>query len=222
MPGIPIEPGILRHRESWLHGELNLGSEWTVHEISESPELGHDLESLNYTPVSFFKNAKHPEYEFRYPIPIPEPGSKPLVINPPFISCTTRRAYLFPEERFHKFYGKAPMFSLRDESGRWAGTLEPLVRMSASADRMEMTEDEALEAVEIARGCCPDTTAPKTGVEELGHPERPGAADDGWYHFYWVMWIEWEQGIAYRRGIGRVCTKVWEMQSKEDVDLMLG
>ncbi|EJP60925.1 heterokaryon incompatibility protein [Beauveria bassiana ARSEF 2860] len=222
IPGVPINPGISRQRALWLKDELSLTSEWSMHDIWESPELECDLKNLNYTPATFFKNAKHPEYEFRYPIPIAQPESKPSVINPSFISCCTRRAYMLSAERIRKFYGKAPVFSLRDEYGRWVGALEPLVRFAESADRMNMQEDELVEVVELARGCCPDTTASETGIEELDHPERRGGTDDGWYHFHWVMWIEWEEEVAYRKGIGRICSTVWETQSKEHINLMLG
>lgn len=40
--------------------------------------------------------------------------------------------------------------------------------------------------------------------------------------FYNVLWIKWEDGIAYRRGVGRVKRKIWESMELEDVDLVLG
>jgi hypothetical protein len=33
------------------------------------------------------------------------------------------------------------------------------------------------------------------------------------YTFYHVMWIEWENGIAYRKAIGRVYQDTWERQN---------
>jgi hypothetical protein len=37
-----------------------------------------------------------------------------------------------------------------------------------------------------------------------------------------VLWIERENGIAYRRGIGRILKTVWEKQATEVVDITLG
>lgn len=42
------------------------------------------------------------------------------------------------------------------------------------------------------------------------------------YTFYNVLWIKWEHGIAYRRGVGRVKRETWESMELENVDLILG
>lgn len=40
--------------------------------------------------------------------------------------------------------------------------------------------------------------------------------------FYNVMRVEWEDGIAYRKGIGKVWKDDWEQEQKEDVNVLLG
>ena len=45
-------------------------------------------------------------------------------------------------------------------------------------------------------------------------PERIG--------LYHVLWIEWEDGIAYRKGLGRVLKKAWDQMETEEIDLVLG
>jgi len=42
------------------------------------------------------------------------------------------------------------------------------------------------------------------------------------YDFYNVLWIEWEDGIAFRKGIGRVEKSIWEAQPLEWIDVTLG
>jgi hypothetical protein len=42
------------------------------------------------------------------------------------------------------------------------------------------------------------------------------------YCFYNVIWIEWEDNIAYRKALGRAFKKAWESQNLEEVDIMLG
>ena len=38
-----------------------------------------------------------------------------------------------------------------------------------------------------------------------------------------VLWIEWEDGVAYRRACGVVLAEIWERERKEElVDLILG
>ena len=57
-------------------------------------------------------------------------------------------------------------------------------------------------------------------LDEWKLPERP--RDSVLYQFYYVMWIEWERGIAYRKAVGTVYKPVWEHQVREDVDIILG
>jgi hypothetical protein len=42
------------------------------------------------------------------------------------------------------------------------------------------------------------------------------------YNFYNVLWIEWEDGIAYRKALGRVFKDAWERQDLEETDIVLG
>jgi hypothetical protein len=51
---------------------------------------------------------------------------------------------------------------------------------------------------------------------------RPMEPEKETYTFYNVLWIKWEDGIAYRRGVGRVKRETWESMELEDVDLILG
>ncbi|KAF5665102.1 hypothetical protein FDENT_12665 [Fusarium denticulatum] len=40
--------------------------------------------------------------------------------------------------------------------------------------------------------------------------------------FYGILWVEWTDGAAYRKGCGYVSKELWEEQVLEDVDLTLG
>lgn len=42
------------------------------------------------------------------------------------------------------------------------------------------------------------------------------------YTFYNVLWIEWDDGIAYRRGSGTVREEMWTKQNPEPFSLVLG
>jgi hypothetical protein len=54
-------------------------------------------------------------------------------------------------------------------------------------------------------------------VEEY-HDLSPGQL----FEFYNVLWIERNNGIAYRRGIGRILKTIWERQATEVTDITLG
>jgi hypothetical protein len=78
--------------------------------------------------------------------------------------------------------------------------------------------NEPVELVEIAGGYCSEKEF--FGVHEKNHPERLKWSH--WYEYYTVMWVKWVEGIAYRRGIGRVCKTYWEMHRGEPFKLILG
>jgi hypothetical protein len=42
--------------------------------------------------------------------------------------------------------------------------------------------------------------------------------------FKWVdvLWIEWKDEIAYRRGVGKIWMDAWERASPKEVDIILG
>ncbi|KAK7212346.1 hypothetical protein V2G26_019524 [Clonostachys chloroleuca] len=215
-PGRLIQPVIIRSREEWLGGRVECTSDWSRHDTSENPKAKYGYQGLKSTPSCFFRHSKHPGFEFWYPIPIPKPGTPCSIINAPYISCKTRRASLFPAESIRAY---PLLFSLRDEGGGWVGALEPLVGIDKFGKTMT-EQPTALELVEIAKGSCRNTTSPHPGLQEIDYPDKPSAGD--WYYYYWVMWVEWKQGIAYRKGVGRVCKERWEAQSRSEVDLMIG
>ena len=42
------------------------------------------------------------------------------------------------------------------------------------------------------------------------------------HKFYNVLWIEWVDGIAYRKGLGRVEKSGWESADTEEIEVVLG
>lgn len=51
-------------------------------------------------------------------------------------------------------------------------------------------------------------------------PERPYRSRYEWQN---VLWVEWEDRIAYRKGIGRIMKSAWEaLPDLEWFDLVLG
>ena len=50
----------------------------------------------------------------------------------------------------------------------------------------------------------------------------PPIPDRRLYEFYDALWVEYEDGVAYRKDIGRVCKEVWERETLGWVDATLG
>jgi hypothetical protein len=47
------------------------------------------------------------------------------------------------------------------------------------------------------------------GMPEWHLAERPKSLSGGKYWYYNVLWVEWKDGIAYRKGCGRVMKSAW-------------
>jgi hypothetical protein len=102
----------------------------------------------------------------------------------------------------------------------------------------ELQEMECLLQIAKLRGLDAIQTLPAKLRSAYEHYERTGRFTpkeqyNNWqlnpcqrmleiYECYNVLWIEWEDGIAYRKGIGRVFKEAWESMDLEPVDVLLG
>jgi hypothetical protein len=169
----------------------------------------------------FYTYESAPGIEFWYPIPIPDGDTEGTM--PPqtrYLFCDTHRAYFHVRletaderspNRLHAF--------LQDGTGTALGHLY----MHHANDRklfdFDLPIKRRIEVVAISRGSRLRTgkDLPLTGIEHQGQSE-PSLR----YTFYNVLWIEWEDGIAYRRGKGTVREKMWRKQNPEPLSLVLG
>lgn len=91
-----------------------------------------------------------------------------------------------------------------DKAGNWMGVLEP--------------DDECpTKACQFISMSILDVGGLFYFLSELSQSRRASG-----YRCYNVLWIEWEEGIAYRRGIGRIEAQAWERQHLEHIDVVLG
>lgn len=217
--GIAIQPSIMKCREKWLQDREECASGWTRHPISENAQVRYEMSDPSSPPLHFFRHSAHPGFDFWYPIPLPDHREAYQIVQEPYISCRTRRAWLFPAEEIRRISSRSALFSLRDQTGTWVGALQPHDGIDAFGGAVR-EPSKAIELVEVAKGFCWDTTSPHPGLQEVGYLDKPKFGD--WYEYYWVMWVDWTDSIAYRKGLGRVCKQIWEIQDREEVDLMLG
>ncbi|KAF2107309.1 heterokaryon incompatibility protein-domain-containing protein [Lophiotrema nucula] len=76
------------------------------------------------------------------------------------------------------------------------------------------------ELVAISKGAAHDSVDEAWALEEWKY-YRPVDAS-GHYRWYNVLWIEWKDGIAYRKALGRVFKLSWDDAPKEPIDVILG
>ncbi|KAI0453049.1 HET-domain-containing protein [Xylaria acuta] len=175
-------------------------------------------------PLCFYKHESEPDSEFWYPLPIPQKEDPVRThILARYITCKTRRCWLVSGEQVsHRFRKRALMISIRDREGNWVGILqlcEPLGD-GKGGNGSEAGDGIALELAEIVLGSMRNDVRDFEGLEEWALDERPKSGV--LYEYYYVLWIEWTDGIAYRKGLGRVHKDAWESQEREWIDLVLG
>lgn len=218
----PLNSNWDRYKDLCLQEEADLLPNWSRHpyniDIKDIKSGGTFPEF--YRPRYFFKHKSDPDAEFWYSIPI----GQDLTQNPIsesngalLICCRTQRCWLHVGEE--KYYNP-PSVVLRDTAGTWAGLLIPQdIDDISNANEMSLDGGNSLELVSISRGYCYNKATPASMAEwEL--EERPNSSE--LYEWYNVLWIGWEDGIAYRKGLGRVYKEVWEAQDLEWIDLTLG
>jgi len=199
----------------------------------DCPIDSEDSEELQ-TPY-FYSHDSVPGLKFWHPVPIgdhmPVDGEFTRPAYGRFLWAKTQQARLWaakprpsPSVPLAASYRKpdqfvAPMFStmlgvttvLRDEEDVDVGEMQ--IDTQADFDGVMKHEKEGKET-----GLPCDLVAISRGFD-FASPMEPGKEV---YTFYNVLWVAWEDGIAYRRGVGRVKRKTWESLERNDIELVLG
>ena len=176
-------------------------------------------------PRWMYKHESIPKLEFWYPLPLADsPEDVPTNVLVPYISCRTLRAFVIGGERFERQESahRGPNISLLDQSGTWIGALDLHEEPSKGDDDDWMKHrliGAASEMVDVGAGRCPAQHG-CTQMAEWFLKERPRTGE--YYGWIYTLWIEWKDGIAHRKGLGRIVKAAWETLNKEEIDLILG
>jgi hypothetical protein len=195
-------------------GQLDLPHGWSQHNYPCNEEPASFFPE-NSIPKRFFKHSSDSETEFWYPIPISEKTTRSIPPQlMPFISCYTSQCWLKTGETLQCSY---QCFSLRDHAGAWAGMLNIHNHKDfETISRSKASQDNTVELIVISEGY----SSNPDDIDEWFHKERTKSTEI--YEFYNVLWVSWEHGIAYRKGLGRVQKFIWEAQTIDWIKVTLG
>jgi hypothetical protein len=168
-----------------------------------------------------------------YPIPAFH-NEFPRLISARYLFCRTSRGYLkcqHPNDlgylaAIQEIQGVSVI--LEDKNHDRVGFLILNLGMETFVEPSASTE---FELVVISAGSFPS--------HDIDHFQRTGSDPlfgVGWgrfesfvagnshlvVEFYYVLWIGWENGIAHRKGLGRVLKKAWDREKRDEIDLILG
>jgi len=207
---VRIENELYKYRHLAQDSESPLPSGWS-RTISTSSKSDMRDKLCYVTPCA-------PGQEFHFPIPLVDAPDAVTIPVPASnkITCRTERAY-FSLDRPAKVWARPKFPALRlfphivDASGSISGKmLETGDKPPEGADSIIMVELIAVSTTLL--GALP-SGCPFTHLETY----CLGARD-----FYNVLWIEWTDGIAYRKGVGFVTKAAWEAADRELIDVVLG
>jgi Heterokaryon incompatibility protein (HET) len=147
--------------------------------------------------------------------------------EPKILFCQTFRVFLHFGEHLFKSeidqicYG--PWYSVRNNSGEWSGVL----RLHSEEDTKQFDtsnkNESVVELVAISKGYGRDEM-PRHGDHGLTewYAKDRSRREGEDYHYYNVLCIGWENGVAFRKCSGRIAKEMWESSNPEQIDLILG
>jgi hypothetical protein len=169
-------------------------------------------------PQYFYKHNSDETAEFWYPIPMREAAQEQIALDKfPLISCRTTRCWL--DAAVNNLDHARLWLSLRDGAGILAGMLS-IHRPYGSGLGLN-TPVGPCELISISKGYARGGSGYDISLLERFTTLFPKCYEER-YEFYNVLWIEWEDGIAFRKGVGRVEKSMWEAQPLEWIDVTLG
>lgn len=166
----------------------------------------------------YYSHQSLPFKRFRYPIPLEdEILDSPCDNQSRYLRFTAQRTWLFVGQKMAEVptHWKSCAAYLVDNRGNQAGSIRLNMPSSDTAPT-----GEPCELIALSFGTALDSGHFYGLLDEWLVPGRPHESD--FYEFYHVMWVERENGIAYRKAIGTVYKDVWENQVLEDVEITLG
>jgi hypothetical protein len=183
-----------------------------------------------------WKHQDEPRKRFRYPIPIPTSVEEQYDdILEPYLYFKTDRAWLrlcsSPKDAC-----LGSTASLHDKSDNWVGImrLNPNEELSESAAREKWYEFISISLGKVPIVSDSNIPAPALPPDSVFRKEFGGRMLEEWdliserhrnaafYEFYNVLWIERRNGVAYRKGLGRVTKNAWESQDLEEIQVTMG
>jgi hypothetical protein len=159
-----------------------------------------------------------------YPLPVPS-NQSPCIISARYLFCRATRAHFKSLEwagsDLHATWWNLPQLStlLQDNDGYLVGDLNLNLGLTGFSEPPKNTK---YELVAISSGAVTLSAAVNYRFSVLQTPLRKRTPPVDVVDIYHVLWIEWTNGIAHRKGLGRVLKEAWDREATEEIDLILG
>jgi hypothetical protein len=123
------------------------------------------------------------------------------------------------DQKKMNYWPKRRSVWIYNKKGHWAGVILLQTYFDFKVLETSLLDVLPFDLVAISRGCIPHESMEEYMVEvDCEHFRSTGDL----YEFYNVLRVEWENGVAFRKGLGRIERSIWENQLLETIDLVLG
>ncbi|KAK8241455.1 heterokaryon incompatibility protein-domain-containing protein [Phyllosticta capitalensis] len=205
------------NREKYKGSAKPLPPGWTRY-LAPSKFKGQNLIPPDRCGDFVFKHADEPDNEFNtewyWPFPVADVNSK----TPPFVPAQTE--YLFCETMKTVVWGRADarydirnQVGLYDQNVKRIGILWPHNEHQLRMFEKSTTAEDGLKlpamSVELVAICKSRNNYIHEGTLTINE-------------IYNVLWVEWDNGVAYRLGSGYVLKEEWEALQLQKILLVLG
>lgn len=213
-----IESSWCKFESLYANTETIPPRDWTRHQ-----EPYKDRESSGIT--HYYKHPAAPDTKFWFPIPLSNANTQSRSQSGYLLTCHTQRIHLHISEKCKHHHEKSYR-ALNTKEGEWAGII--YLQKETSGEQSFVIG----ETCELARLSITKKTRGRDFDDSVWHwetlpprfsdPQYSPSRRTGSRSIYNALWIEWKDGIAYRRALAQVKKNVWERQEREDFELILG
>lgn len=207
-----------------IHGMSEIHASSLTHRpcyrFREKPVEGWEQVEVHPSPV--WKYAGLDDTRSAYPLPLfCEPGN---VVSARKLYTHTLRGYFRGRPR-SRHGCRTDEFMLVDRSGSECGMLRSTQALDGSAYSLAGSDGIVFELVEVARGMTWNSKG-VTVWADFGQEILRSISSTFWRYgvkaIVYVLWVEWDENVAYRRGLGRMTAAAWDREHADEVDLVLG
>ncbi|KAK0711756.1 heterokaryon incompatibility protein-domain-containing protein [Lasiosphaeris hirsuta] len=157
-----------------------------------------------------------------------ESYGQPETMYDAVLTFAAKRSWLTRAEQLERHpWLECPIYrtyTLRNDQGTWAGVLcDDGLDGEASEGLPSHHAETQCELIAISMTRVRDWNWAKGILLEWELDEHPsGDRIENTYEFYNVLWVRWQDGVAYRRGIGRVSLEIWDRLKLDELEVNLG
>jgi hypothetical protein len=183
--------------------EMNRFYDYQAYRSKPHATLPNGWKREHHPDGDYYTHASERGDGFRFSFPLPDAVSSQAVVSSPILLCTAPVAKL----SFGENEGTGVAVS---SGGKKVGIITTNERYTRAA-----TDDRSCELAAISEAELLDRDN-EAGIE-IGE-----AVGEGRVFFYNVLWIEWVEDVAYRKGVGRVSKGAWDASKAEVITFKLG